>query len=199
MAVISNGTTLINAGALDSGVATGKLTLLSTQTASNSSSISFTSGINSTYDVYVFKFIDIHAGTDQANFTFNGSSDGGSSYGGDMTTTFFRAVHSESDSDTSLSYETDKDLATSSSFQRLTHVQSSDNDGNAAGILILYGPSNTSTIKHFISRTSLMQDGGLAFDSNIAGYFHGTSVVNAVQFKMSSGNFDGIIKMYGVA
>jgi hypothetical protein len=30
-----------------------------------------------------------------------------------------------------------------------------------------------------------------------AGYMNTTSAVNAVQFKMASGNFDGTIKMYG--
>jgi hypothetical protein len=56
MAVISNGTTLIDNGALDAAVPTGSLILLSTQTASASATISFTSGIDSTYDSYVFKF-----------------------------------------------------------------------------------------------------------------------------------------------
>ena len=31
-----------------------------------------------------------------------------------------------------------------------------------------------------------------------AGYFNTTSAINAVQFKMESGNFDGTIKMYGI-
>ena len=64
MAVVSGGTTLIDNGALDSAVPSGKLILLSTQTASSSANISFTSGINSTYDSYVFKFINIHPQTD---------------------------------------------------------------------------------------------------------------------------------------
>jgi hypothetical protein len=40
------------------------MNLISTQTASSSSTISFTSGIDSTYDEYVFKFYDIHPATD---------------------------------------------------------------------------------------------------------------------------------------
>ncbi len=70
MAVISNGTTLIDAGALGAGVPTGDLILLSTQTASASATISFTSGIDSTYDSYVFKFYDIHPATDNTFLTF---------------------------------------------------------------------------------------------------------------------------------
>jgi len=197
MAIISNGTTMLSSGAFSASL--GSLVLLSEQTASASASISFTSGIDSTYPIYKFEFIDIHAGTDQVNFTFQGSTNGGSSYGVTMTTTFFRAVHTENDSETAFSYETDKDLAQSTSFQRLTHVQSSDNDGNSAGTLFLYNPSSTTFVKHFMSRTSLMQDGAAAFDSHIAGYLNTTSAINAIQFKMSSGNIDsGTIKLYGI-
>jgi hypothetical protein len=188
---------MLSSGAFN--VSLGSQVLISEQTASSSASISFTSGINSTYPIYKFEFIDIHAGTDQVNFTFQGSTNGGSSYGITMTTTYFRAVHGEDGSSGTVSYETDKDLAQSTSFQRLTHVQSSDNDGNSAGTLFLYNPSSTTFVKHFMSRTSLMQDGGYAFDSNIGGYFNTTSAINAIQFKMSSGNIDsGTIKLYGI-
>jgi hypothetical protein len=188
---------MLSSGAFN--VSLGSQVLISEQTASASSSVSFTSGIDSTYPIYKFEFIDIHAGTDQVNFTFQGSTNGGSSYGITMTTTYFRAVHGEDGSSGTVSYETDKDLAQSTSFQRLTHVQSSDNDGNSAGTLFLYNPSSTTFVKHFMSRTSLMQDGGYAFDSNIGGYFNTTSAINAIQFKMSSGNIDsGTIKLYGI-
>ena len=64
MGVISNGTTLLDAGALDSGVATGAMTLIKTLTASGATTLSFLNGadnvvFDSTYDVYVFKFINI--------------------------------------------------------------------------------------------------------------------------------------------
>ena len=71
MAVVSGGTTLIDNGILDAAVPTGSLTLLSTQTASASATISFTSGIDSTYDSYVFKFINIHPANDDQTFTLN--------------------------------------------------------------------------------------------------------------------------------
>jgi hypothetical protein len=46
----------------------GTLVLLSTQTASASANISFTTGIDSTYDEYIFKFINIHPAVDGAQF-----------------------------------------------------------------------------------------------------------------------------------
>ena len=45
--------------ALPSSISGGGLNLISTQTASGSSSLSFTSGIDSTYKEYVFKFINM--------------------------------------------------------------------------------------------------------------------------------------------
>jgi hypothetical protein len=47
----------------------GTLILLSTQTASASASISFTTGIDSTYDEYIFKFINMHPATGAPAFT----------------------------------------------------------------------------------------------------------------------------------
>ena len=78
----------------------GALTHILSQTASNSTSISFTSGIDSTYDVYIFKFINIHLDTDNVDFNFNGSIDGGSNYNATKTTTQFRVYHNEDDSGT---------------------------------------------------------------------------------------------------
>src|SRR5210317_2499009 len=111
MAVVSGGTTLIDNGALDAGVSTGDLILLSTQTASASATIDFTSGIDSTYDSYVFKFINIHPQTDGYNFIFNGSSDGGSNYNVTKTTTVFSSQHNEADSNTFLGYHPAFDIA----------------------------------------------------------------------------------------
>ncbi len=39
-----------------------------------------------------------------------------------------------------------------------------------------------------------------AIVERVAGYFNTTSAIDAVQFKMSSGNIDsGVIKLYGVS
>ena len=47
MGVISNGTTLLDAGALDSGVPTGAMTLIKTITASSSANVTFAHGASS--------------------------------------------------------------------------------------------------------------------------------------------------------
>ena len=198
MAVVSGGTTLIDNGALDAGVTTGSLILLSTQTASASATIDFTSGIDSTYDSYVFKFIDIHPSVLNGRFSFNASIDGGSNYNVTKTTTSFRTYHAESDSETILSYNDSQDLAQSTSDQQITPNLSNDNDGSASGYLQLFNPSSTTYVKHFISQTN-SENTAYSYESFIAGYCNTTSAINAITFKMNTGNIDdGIIKMYGV-
>ena len=178
----------------------GTLILLSTQTASNSATISFTTGLDSTYDEYIFKFINIHPRTDATSLTFQGSINGGSSYGIAITSTFFATYHDEADTEAGLSYETDSDLAQSTSFQPISKINnlSSDADHGLGGSITLFNPSSTVYVKHFISRVSITMNSDYARESNLAGYFNTTSAVNAIQFKMASGNFDGDIKLYGV-
>ena len=55
MGVISNGTTLLDAGALDSGVATGAMTLIKTLTASSSATLSFVHGASVWYLMALIK------------------------------------------------------------------------------------------------------------------------------------------------
>ena len=185
---------------LPASIPTGALTLLSTQTASSSASISFTSGIDSTYSSYVFKFINIHAGTDATHFQFNLSTDGGSNYNVTKTTTMFRAFHTEADSSASLSYATGRDLAQSTADQQISWDLGALNDENLNGTLQLYNPSSDTFVKHYISNTSNSHKDEAELNAYTAGYGNTVSPVNAISFKMSSGNIDdGIIKMYGVS
>jgi hypothetical protein len=175
------------------------LVLISTQTASASATISFTTGLDSTYDEYIFKFIDIHPATDNVYFQFNMSTNGGSTYAVTKTTTFFRTFHEESDVGTSLGYTTSLDLAQSTSDQYLAYEIGNANDESASGYLTLFNPSSTTYVKHFIANFNMYATSNASQESFIAGYGNTTSAVNAIRFQMSSGNIDdGIIKLYGV-
>ena len=195
-----NNASLDNITALPSGVG-GKLKLLSTATASSSASISFTSGIDSTYDIYKFEFINIHSSAD-TNFSFNFSTDGGSNYNVTKTSTAFEASHRENGTGGTLGYNTNRDLAQSTAFQVLSDTLSSaNNDANLCGKLYLFNPSSTTYVKHYMATTNFDDPNSPQYTFNyyIAGYGNTTSAINAVQFKQSSGNIDsGTIKMYGV-
>ena len=184
---------------LPASISGGGMTLISEQTASSSATIDFTSGIDSTYDSYVFKFINIHPATDNIRFSFQGSTDGGSSYGVTLTNTYHRAFHKEDDSVTVLSYEPFYDQAQSTAFATLVDSLGGDADQQCSGTLQIFNPSSTTFVKHFISRLNNSHAGDYSMDQFTAGYFNTTSSIDAVQFKMDSGNIDdGIIKMYGV-
>jgi len=176
----------------------GTLILLSTQTASNSASISFTTGLDSTYDEYIFKFINVQPRTDDTSFRFQTSTDGGSNYGVTATTTYFLASHYEDNSATNLAYDTGNDLAQGTGFQYLFSGNGNGADENGVGTLTIFNPSSTTYVKHFISTNQYYHAVNISINSYVAGYFNTTSAINAIQFKMNSGNIDGIIKLYGV-
>ena len=193
-----NNNSIANVTAYNAAIATGNMVLISSQTASNSASISFTTGINSTYKEYQFWFIDIHPRTDEAFFQFNLSTDAGSNYNVTKTTTMFRSYHNEAGTDTNLSYQTDKDLAQSTSYQPLMTYMGSDADQSGNGTLTLFNPSSTTYVKHFISNTNHAENSDYSQEYFMAGYGNTTSAINAVRFQMSSGNFDGTILLYGI-
>jgi hypothetical protein len=197
--ITANNNSLANITALPSSITGGAMTLLATQTASGSANISFTSGIDDTYDSYVFKFYDIHPATDSVNFQVN-FRDGGSAYDAVKTTTYFRAYHDEADSAAALGYDTSADLAQSTGVQILNQTVGNDNDQCCVGTLHLYNPSSTVFVKHFIFRGNRAQAANYTVDDYVAGYCNVTAAIDGVQFTMSSGNIDsGVIKLYGVS
>jgi hypothetical protein len=177
----------------------GTLILLSTQTASSSATISFTTGLDSTYDEYIFKFINIHPATDGTHFTFNASTDSGSNYNVTKTTTFFWAYNDEAGTDAGLEYFGSQDLAQSTAFQTLIYNIGNGADESGTGTLTLFNPSSTTYVKHFIATSNVYYATNYSINQFMAGYGNTTSAINAVRFQMSSGNIDdGIIKLYGV-
>ena len=196
---VANNQSLTAITALPSAVSGGAMTLLETQTASSSSTISFTSNIDSTYDEYVFKFYDIHPNhSSYTDFQFNMSVDGGSNYNVTKTCAYFSAIHLENNSYADKEYNTSLDTHQGTGFQTLTDNTGNDNDQSLAGTLIIYAPSNTTFVKHFMSRIANYENTS-AIDTFVAGYGNTTSAVNAVQFKFLNDNIQsGVIKLYGI-
>ena len=190
--------TAVPEGALPAG---GNMVLLSTQTASASASISFTTGIDSTYKEYMFLFNNCHPSVDGTTFQFQGSTDGGSNYNTTITSSFFRSIHQESGAYSELAYVTNSDLAQSTNYQPINQSGDlgADNDQSVSGYIHLYNPSDTTFVKHFISNCNYIHQGDYCVSTPMAGYFNTTSAINAIDFKMSSGNIDdGTIQMFGI-
>tara|TARA_Y100000004_G_scaffold175273_1_gene214727 strand:- start:603 stop:1232 length:630 start_codon:yes stop_codon:yes gene_type:complete len=187
------------------GLTQGKMTLIKEQTASSSSSISFVDGsssvvLDSSYPIYLFKFINIHPETNTTKLQINASTDSGSNYNVTKTTNYFQAYHTENDAGTALQYYANRDLAQSTSAQQLKDIGNTSDD-SAAGTLHLFNPSSTTFVKHFISTFTgpTGESTQNLHNSFVGGYFNTTSAIDAVQFSMSSGNIDsGTIKLYGI-
>ena len=196
---VCNDRSMASITSLPSGVSGGSLVLLETQTASSSSTISFTSNIDSTYKEYIFKYINVHPATNNVDFQFNMSADSGSNYNVTKTTTTFQAYLNEGDSANGLAYGSSRDLAQSTDFQGIVIGVGNGNDEAASGYLHIFEPSSTTFVKHFISGSNNYRADNESQQHYTAGYGNTTSAVDAIQFKMSSGNIDaGTIKMYGV-
>tara|TARA_R100001163_G_C5051598_1_gene188393 strand:- start:456 stop:1067 length:612 start_codon:yes stop_codon:yes gene_type:complete len=179
----------------------GNLTLIQKQTASSSATISFTSGINSTYKEYIFYFINMHPATNGAQFSFQGSTNTGGAYGIDITSTHFSAYHNEAGDTSSLGYDGtgDRDLRQSTNFQVLASATGNQSDESFSGILHLFDPSSTTFVKHFISRGNHYNQSDYSINNHMAGYFNTASAIDAIQFKMDSGNIDsGDILLFGL-
>ena len=180
------------------------MTLIKTLTASSSATLSFVHGssdvvLDSTYPIYLFKFINIHPASDEATFQFNFSADTGSNYNVTKTTTAFEARHEEDDDPAALGYDTGQDLAQSTSFKNIYAFLGADADQSCSGEMFLFNPSSTTFVKHFMSRASTSRPANRANDIFMGGYCNVTAAIDAVQFKMNSGNIDaGTIKLYGI-
>ena len=176
----------------------GALNLITTQTASSSSTIDFTSGIDSTYKEYIFKFFNIHPSADQVRFNVN-FRDGSTAYDATKTTTWFQAEHLEDGSSGVLEYQSGNDLAQSTGVQIISGNVGNANDECISGTLHLFDPSSTTFVKHFISRNIGPTHNSACNDVFCAGYCNVTAAIDGVQFSFASGNIDsGTIKMYGV-
>ena len=195
-----------NATAFGSITGLGSMTFIKKLTASSSSTLSFVDGASSvvldnTYKEYLFTFKNIHPGTAETSLMFNMSTDSGSNYNVTKTTTFFRANNREDGGGNDLAYRTGDDLAQSTSFQPLSAVNGAGNDEALSGYLRLFNPSSTTFVKHFLGETNAyMINQDHTNHSLFAGYGNTTSAIDAVQFKMDSGNIDaGDICLYGIA
>ena len=189
------GTTVKDALDTLDGISSGALVLLATATASASSSIDFISGINDTFDHYVFEGIGIVPAIDNAELFVLTSANGGSSYdnsASDYVTSYLAGTNGNP------SQNGGGDTA------QIDLTFSGQNTGNAAGASInfsmtLYAPANASlwTIIDFKS-SFITADGDGGFTSGM-GARESAAIVDALRFILSVGDMvSGEFKHYGV-
>ena len=201
MAIISDGTTMADAGAFS--VDLGAMTLIKTITASDAATVSFVDGQSSvvfdnTYPIYLFKFINIHPASGNRIFSV-GFRDAGTAYDAIKTTSSFRAIHTEDNGTATLAYTANDDIAQGTGFQSLANGVGDGNDESLSGEMYVFNPSSTTFVKHFLATVNFYEDANMSVQHFTAGYCNLTGYLDGVQFKMSSGNVaSGQIKLYGI-
>jgi hypothetical protein len=182
-------------------------TLIKTLTADGDSALSFVDGassvvFDSTYDEYMFVCTDINPATNGADFKWqvNATDDAGGGYDtSQFTSTFSDAQHSEDDGTAVIGYRTDFDQANGADFQWIDQGTGNGSDESSVSILHIFSPASTTYVKHFYSRAHHLRSDDRANSYFVAGYINDTTAIDEIQFKMSSGNFDGVIQMYGIS
>jgi len=205
MGLISNGTTLLDAGALDSGIATGSMALIKTLTASSSATLNFIDGtdgvvIDSTYKEYEFHFTNIHPATDAAEFSVQFNAAGASGFNETIMSTFTQAIHSEDDSTSAgLSYVTANDQSNGTAYQTIFLNAGNGSDECISGTLNLFNPSSTVFTANFYSQIQGYHNADSVSGCNCDAIVDTTSAVDEVSFKFSAGAIEsGTIKLYGI-
>jgi len=194
---------------LETGDIGGSLVLLETTTISSSTStVSFTSNIDSTYKEYIFKFIDIHPASEYGFFQFQADTGTNTNFNQTITSTAFTSTNNEAGSEALINYQTGSDQAQGTAFQYLSDQLEADNDSCLSGTLHIFDPSNTTFVKHFMAVTQFHQADPSSRKYYVAGYFNTTSALTRFQFKIlgtsgGAGNSNtidsGTIKLYGVS
>ncbi len=164
---------------------------ISTQTASNSASLSFTSGITSNFTMYLVKVRKLVPATTNTSLLLTFSVDGGANYlsanylWGNLTyTTGTRRTYNRSASDSSIN---------------LTSTISSTSTRDLNADIVLYDLSS-STYCAKCTCSSVCYNNGSNCQGVVGGGMNsGTTAVNAIKFAMSSGNItSGTITLYGI-
>jgi len=165
------------------------------------SSIDFTSGIDSTYDVYEFIFTNINPANDSVDFTFQVNATDGADYNDSLITSTFLAFYHDEPTDTGAGggYDTGRDAVQLDEPVKLASYVGNAADEGVSGKLTLYAPSSTTYVKHFHGQFSTSAGHNQEYNTHVAGYINDTTDIDDIRFKMSAGNLDGLIEMYGLA
>jgi len=208
MALVKYNNNSISAITSVAGLSSGAMVLIKEQTASDGdATVSFVDGtsdvvLDNTYPIYLFKWINVHPTGDGWSLTFQANVAGGSGYNETITSTHFKAQHSEAGS-SSFSYLTGMDQAQGTSFQSIGSDLGNDADQSCCGELWLFNPSSTTYTKHFIATANDIGSSNFSVQSHVAGYFNTTSAIDEIRFQLSNIGTpitlgSGTFKLYGI-
>jgi len=201
-----NGITDANLQALNglefTAAATDSHILISSTTLSNTASLTISSGIDSTYDIYEFHFISIHSENDNGMFSFqvNNATDGADYNDSQIMSSYFTGTRQESSVTAEMVWRTQGTFDNATTYIVISHNTGSTTNQNFSGIMRLYAPSSTTFVKQFEVETVADHTSGYALNTRSGGYINDTKAIDDISFKFDNGNMmNGYIKMYGIA
>ena len=190
------------------GAFEGNLKLLNTVNASTTSEIVFSNTyINSTYDIYVFKYIGMHPSNDTVNFQFFGSENNGAGWNIRKTTCYISMwVAASGNSQDGPLVDNSYSQGNTTTEQTLGYSIGNDNEYGITGELWLFSPSTSTSVTHFMSFASYMKANNEQSTVQLSGYYGEYSggdgpgtTIDAIKFVYASGTMDtGTIKLYGI-
>ena len=199
----SNGSGVLSS--VNSGFGDAMKHISTTTISSAVSSVDFTTGMDSTYKEYIFKFYNIQAVTNQQDFQFQVNASSQSGFNETIQSTVRLALVNEAGSNPSVGHAPSVDQANGTAYQPLMYevaAAGTHSDGGGSGELHIFNPASTTYVKQFYSRCSNMNGDGTAYslDMHSAGFINVTAAITQISFNMQSGNIaTGVIKMYGVS
>ena len=171
--------------------------------SSDVATMEFTSGIDSTYDHYMFVLTDMHPETDAQALLIQFNESGVDTFDEPMTTTVHSLNSQEGGTDaTGMLYIASQDQVNGTDYQYLSRRVSADADESTSGILHLFNPASTTYNATFYSRmgNDFDTDGTKYYESGyMSGFIHNAAAIDEISFKFASGYMNGTIQMYGIA
>jgi len=170
----------------------GANTLISTSTVSSpASEIIVSSGIDSTYKIYMIDIINMHPGTDNSSFRMQ-FRQGGSTISSSIYDYGFQHVASSS---TNTHNYTDNDPQIN-----MANNINADATSGLSGRIFLYEPSNTTYDTRIQWNITFELNGDYQCHSSGSGRIESTTAVDGFRLFMGSGNIDlcTAVKLYGV-
>ena len=193
------------------GVTDG-MVLIQEQTASNAASLTFATGIDDTYDMFMFQFVNIHAHTgdsSSSNFTFQVNDTGTTGYDDwNLHSSFAAAFHDEDDSGAGHGYDDNRDSPTdpgaslTTDYVILQSYQGTEADEACSGEMYVFNLSDDSYSKpwHSIMTTNAHYDATYTAETRgVIAYKSGgaSTPIDDFNFKISTGNMSGTIRLWG--
>lgn len=178
--------------AISTQAGSSAIVFISSQTASSSSSIDFTSGIDSTYSEYIVEMVNITPATDSASLTLVTDSNGGASF--DVGATDYQETEIAVNS-ASLAGVVD----TAEAYIGIAYTIGNAAEESYCGTLRFFNPAGTTKYKIFVADGTHVDNAGNLKRTLGGGARMNTAAINAIRFIMDSGNIaSGTFNLYGV-